>query len=180
MEKFTFWAQALDNSSPDHMDKRGEELSPDDSYHRNEVVALVSAVVKRGTRVFESNGVQLTVDKHHFVLEVPSAERDQAGRIAPIVCYGNYDPVMQSVGNAFGASVAVGLHDFATRIGRSLQPEHVELVDIAFVELKKKSTWSGLTDFRAAVLRLLAQAYHLISLVLGKVKKGFAHCLKRG
>lgn len=135
-EKFILWAQALDNISPDHFDVRGEELSDDDSARRQEAVSSVSNVIKHGTCVFEDSGVLLTADNHHFVLEVPSAQRDSACRTAPIVCYGACDA---AAGDALVASATVALEYFAKRIGRSLQPEHLNLVRASFEALKKKS-----------------------------------------
>ena len=136
-EKFIFWAQALDNASPDHFEVGGEELSVDDSARRQEGVSSVSTVIKKGTRIYDVNGVLLTADDRHFVLEVPSAQRDRAGRAAPIVCYGDFDA---TVGDALGTSAAVAVDDFAKRIGRTLQPEHVELARASFEALKKKSS----------------------------------------
>ena len=162
-EKLIFWAQALDNASPDHIEMRGEELSPDDTVRRQEAVSLVSGVVKAGSRIFDQRGVQLTEDGRHFVVEVPSAERDRAGRTAPLVCYGDYD---STVGDALGASVAVGLDDFAKRIGRNILPEHFELARESFAVLKKKSSTRKLervVAIGAVALALLAQAYWLVS-----------------
>ncbi|KAB2911236.1 MAG: hypothetical protein F9K40_01165 [Kofleriaceae bacterium] len=160
-EKFILWAQALDNASPDHFDVRGDELSPDDSVRRQEAVSLVSAVIKNGARVYENGGVLLTADDRHFVVEVPSAQRDRAGRTAPIVCYGDYDA---TVGDALGASVAVALDDFAKRIGRTLQTEHFDLARASFEALKKKSSTTKLVrtvGIGAMGLVLLAIVYWL-------------------
>lgn len=160
-EKFILWAQALDNASPDHFDVRGEELSPDDTVRRQGAVSAVSSVIKNGTRVYEVSGVLLTADSYHFVLELPSAQRDRAGRTAPIVCFGDYDA---TVGDALGASAAVALDDFAKRIGRTLQPEHFELARASFEALKKKSSTTKLARTAgtgAAILVLLAIVYWL-------------------
>lgn len=135
-EKYIFWAQALDNSAPDHIEVRGEELEVGDSLRRQEAVSFVSRVVKSGERIFDVGGVLLAADTQHFVVEVPSVQQDKIGRTAPIVCYGGYE---REVGGALGASVAVGLDAFAKRIGRSLQPEHSELIRESFEVLKKKS-----------------------------------------
>lgn len=135
--KFVLWAQALDNASPDHFEVGGEELSPDDAIRREAAVSSVSSVIKSGIRVYEVNGVILTVHVRQFVLEVPSAQRDHAGRSAPIVCQGQYDV---EGGDALGDSAACALDDFARRIGRTLQPEHIEGARAAFVALKKKSS----------------------------------------
>jgi hypothetical protein len=160
-EKFILWAQALDNSSPDHFDVRGEELPADDSVRRQEAVSSVSSVIKNGARVYEVNGVLLTADDRHFVLEVPSAQRDRAGRTAPIVCYGDYDA---AVGDALGASAAVALDGFAQRIGRTLLPEHLEIARASFEALKKKSSTTKLVrtiGIGAVALVLLAIVYWL-------------------
>ena len=162
-EKFIYWAQALDNASPDHIDMRGEALSPDDAVRRQEAVSLVSGVVKAGSRIFDQRGVQLTEDGRHFVVEVPSAERDRAGRTAPIVCSGDYD---STVGDALGNSVAFGLDDFAKRIGRNILPEHFELARESFAVLKKKFLRMRLeraVAIGATVLVLLALVYLLVS-----------------
>ena len=161
--KLIFWAQALDNASPDHFEMRGEELLSDDAVRRQEAVSLVSDVVKAGTRIFDAQGVQLTEDGRHFVVELPSAELDRAGRRAPIVCYGEYG---SRVGDTLWASVAVGLDDFAKRIGRNISPEHFELARESFETLKKKSSTRSLGRavwIGAAALVLLALAYWLVS-----------------
>lgn len=136
-DKFILWAQALDNASPDHFQVHGKVLGSDDTLQRQEAVSLVSNVIKRGARICEKSGMQLTADDSYFVVEVPSAQLDSAGRTAPIVCYGDYDV---TVGNALGASAAVALEDFARRIGRTLQPDHFELAQASFEALKKSST----------------------------------------
>jgi hypothetical protein len=168
-EKFILWAQALDNASPDHFDFRGEELSADDSRRREEAVSLVSSVIKKGRRVYPDkvsdpdkvSGVVLTADDGHFVLEVPSAQRDRAGRIAPIVCYGDYNA---AGGDALGDSAADALYKFATRIGRTLQPEHLERARASFKALKKKSPTTKIlrtVGIGAAALVLLALLHWL-------------------
>ncbi len=144
-EKFIFWAQALDNTSPDHFYARGDELSVDDSARRQEAVSLVSSVIKNGKHVYEDGGVLLTADAHHFVIECPSAQRDRAGRIAPIVCYGEYN---SAVGDELVTSVPVALEHFAKRIGRTVQPDHLKLVDTAFKYLvEKKSPYKRVDRF---------------------------------
>lgn len=135
-DKFVFWAQALDNSSSDHIEIHGESLASDDAIRRQETVSLVSRVVKVGESIFKSDGVQLTADNHHFVMEVPSVQRDRAGRTAPIVCYGDY---RVATDDTLGFSVAAGIEGFAKRIGRDLQSADFERIHFAFKSLKKKS-----------------------------------------
>ncbi len=161
-EKFILWAQALDNVSPDHFDDRGEELSADASARRQDVVSLVSSVIKSGTRVYEVSGVLLTADNFHFVLEVPSAQRDNVGRTAPIICYGDYDAAIE---DELGDSAVVALGAFVKRIGRTLQTEHINLVRDSFDSLKKKSSIVRLlrtVGIGAVILVLLVLVYELV------------------
>lgn len=163
--KFILWAQALDNASPDHFEVRGEELSADDTVRRQEGVSSVSTVIKKGTRLYDVSDVLLTADDRHFVLEVPSAQRDRAGRTAPLVCYGDYDA---TVGDALGASAAVALDDFAKRIGRTLQPEHFERARASFKVLKKKSSMMKLVP----AARIVAAALVLLFIVYWLAQTG--------
>ncbi|MYM98738.1 hypothetical protein [Duganella vulcania] len=160
-DKFILWAQALDNTSPDHFELGGKVLGPDDTALRQEAVSLVSSVIKKGARICGKDGVLLTADDRHFVVEVPSVQRDSAGRTAPIICYGDYDV---AVGNALGNATAVALGDFARRIGRTLQPEHFELARASFDTLKKKSSMKKLvrtTGIMGLGLVILAVVYWL-------------------
>ncbi len=124
---------------------------------------MVSSVIKNGARVYENGGVLLTADRSHFVVEVPSAQRDRAGRTAPIVCCGEYDA---SVGDALGASAAVAVDEFAKRIGRTLRPEHFEGARVSFEALKKKSSKTRLAravGLGVVGLLLVVVAYWLAS-----------------
>jgi hypothetical protein len=94
---------------------------------------------------------------------VPCAERDRADRIAPIICCGEYNRVMD---DAFGASVAEDISSFARRIGRTILPQHMGVVRGAFGNLKKKEKrmlagWG--IALAALVLLVLVLAYVLAS-----------------
>jgi len=130
-----YWAQALDNASPDHINLRGKELSPEDAIRRQEAVSLVSSVARLGSRIFSEGGVQLTQKGSRFVVEVHSEQLDQAGRIAPIICCGEYDA---RIDEAFGATVADCINDFAHSIGRTVRREHLDITRSAFLIVKKK------------------------------------------
>lgn len=162
MEKFTLWAQAIDNSSPDHFNVQGEELAADDSIRRQEAVSSVSKVIKNGSQFYKSNGVLLTADAQHFVLELPSTQRDIAGRIAPIICYGRYGT---EDSGRLGDSAELALKDFAKRIGRTLPPDHLELTRSAFAALKKKMSL-------AQILRIGALIFVLLAIVYGLTQRG--------
>lgn len=135
-ERLIFWAQALDNLSPDHIDFDGEELSLDDTARRQNAVSLVSRVIKNGTRIIDKQGFRLTEEGQHFVVEVLSVERDHAGRNAPIICYGEYD---STGSDALSKSVSDAIGCFAKRISRNILSDHFELLREAFATLKKQS-----------------------------------------
>lgn len=132
---FVFWAQALDNSSPDHVNVGGGDLLPNDNERRQKAVSSVSHVVKVGSRIFDEAGILLVIDDKHFVLEILSLQCDNAGRAAPIVCYGNYEVTNNDI---LWKSVADGLDKFAKQIGRDVMPEHRDLIYKSFSVLEKE------------------------------------------
>ncbi len=134
VEKFMFWAQALDNASPDHIYCHGKLLLPDDGSDRQEVVSFVSAVVRYGKRIFIEDGVRLITHKKKFVIEIPSMEQDVLGRSAPIICSG----VLVAEDREFYRSITQGIVDFSHQIGRTILPAHLNLVRKA-IYIQKKS-----------------------------------------
>lgn len=163
MGKLACWAQALDNTSPDHFEVGGEPIPPEDWVRRQDVVSGVSRVIKEGWRVLASEGVQMTACEDQFVLEVLSAQFDSAGRVAPIVCCGAFNI---SDCDLLEESVPDTLEQFAGRIGRTIRSEHISTAGQAFVELKKKSSSRKLVrklGVGAAVLVVLGVAYWLAS-----------------
>ncbi len=171
-ENLVYWAQALDNTSPDHIVLRGKEVSPEDATNRQEAVALVSHVIKSGTRVFDHGGVRLTVNEHRFVVEVLSQEHDQAGRTAPIVCCGEYDSPVDEV---LGASVVAGIDDFAKHIGRTIRLDHFDMTRQAFGDLKKKASTKAFARMVGAALL----AVTLVIVVYLLISRGLLHLPRR-
>jgi len=131
----SFWAQALDNASPDLIELRGQVAAPSDEASRQEVARLVSTVISAGTRVYEEDGLQLTADRRSFVLEVPSAEQDRVGRSAPIVSHGE---LLQPIDDSYVAAVVVEVARFAAGIDRSIEISRRAEIGAAFESLKKK------------------------------------------
>ena len=161
---FIYWAQALDNTSPDHIEAYGQTLSTDDTLGRQDAVSTISSVVKVGTRIYDQQGIQLTYDRCRFVIEVPTTERDHAGRIAPIICCGEYD---LKNGDKLGALITFNLDAFAKRIGRNIRSEHNGLIQESFIVLKKKSLSKKLVMIVVTgigILFLLSLAYWLITM----------------
>lgn len=152
-----FWAQALDNAAPDHIEFDGEAIPAEDTKRRQDAVSLVSSVVKKGQRVFSKNGVLLTFHGERYVFEVPSAERDRAGRTAPIVLCGEYS---SGVDDGLASMVVNEADEFAKRIGRTVGVEHFDGAREAFSALnsalKKTSSKRKLIAVGVAILVLVA------------------------
>jgi hypothetical protein len=156
IRELAFWAQALDNLSADEMEIREEDLS------RDQVASLSTSVARSGTKIYNEVGVQLVANDHLFVLEVPCAQRDQAGRIAPIVCFGEYN--FGGFGDEDrGELVVKALNEFANHIGRTIEARHCDIVQEAFSTLEKRAkapVLAEIKDFAAKVKRALTRTRH--------------------
>jgi hypothetical protein len=129
---FVLWAQALDNAGPDHLQVDGVEIGPDDS-GRAGAIARVSNVVHRARNRASHGDVRRTDDGTDMVLEIPSLERDVAGRIAPMVCCGRIAAMRRDP-----AGVVDTVEQFAGHIGRSIGPAQRNAV-LALIEEKKSA-----------------------------------------
>lgn len=156
------WAQPLDNRAPDHVEKKGRLLDPrTDAAHREAAVSSVAGVIKHGAVAYSREHIKLTEDRGRFVIELPSAQRDERGRIAPIVGLGELPP---TIDDGFGSTVAIELEEFARRIGRTVEPEHMSDVRAAFAEQKKKRSAAKKKRLAGgALLFLLFMALVLLS-----------------
>ena len=99
---------------------------------------MVSAVVRNGARLYDDGGARLTEDGDRLVVEVPSAERDEAGREAPIVCCVSFGRSEALAGNELMLFVNGRLVEFSERIERRLRHDQLVLMSEAFSALKKK------------------------------------------
>lgn len=148
---FIFWAQPLDNASPDIIHDGNEALLPSDTTRREAVVLRVSDVIKHGLRYFEHDGVVATEDGKHFVLELPSAQRDCLGRAAPIVCCGECS---SPKGENVGDKCIDALIRFAEQIERGILPAHLDAIRSSFTTLKKKDHARKVRRFAISMVAL--------------------------
>lgn len=87
MKDLSFWAQSLDNQSPDVIFKDGEELSDDEL--RQKLVSEIYEVPKSNIKVLPAaSSVTVRYSYPKFVIEAVPTEKDQVNRLAPIVIYG--------------------------------------------------------------------------------------------
>lgn len=135
---FTFWAQSLDNVSPDHFEIDGQPLADSDVAGRQGVVTQIARIAEKGAMVFQEGGVSLTVSRDGCVVEAYSNLPDQAGRIAPIVGLIKVD---YRPSPSLGDAVSEAMRSFALSIGRDLKAGHDELVRNAFsVKFARRGT----------------------------------------
>jgi len=135
----SFLAQRLDNQDPAHMELNQRPLAEGNVAERQELARQISEVSIDGSQVFseESHAAFLLADK--FLLDTPSEELDDAGRIAPIICYGR---VPETPPVSWSSDVIKAVVGFAERIGRTVSPENREIarrgVDAISAEAQKK------------------------------------------
>lgn len=150
------WAQALDNVSPDHIAVNGQTLGAADPKSRQNAVSAVSQVSLSSLTTVNCGDVRLSVSKDRFVVEVPSTERDEVGRIALVICCGSYQ--LKDLDRS-GEAVVRDITKFAQHIGRTLAPDQLECVRRAFSEIE-----SGIRrrEFR---VKLAAGAFAAVALL---------------
>lgn len=161
-EQRVFWAQALDNASPDHIEVSGKLLAAGDTGPRQAATAQVSGVTKAGRTIFSSGGVRLIVDRRRFVIEVRSSDTDHAGRIAPIVHCDEYNGAGDGT---FGDAMIEEIDQFARRIGRTIPPAHREEVREALRSLRKwhvRGRRRRAAIFGTVALIMLVVLYHVL------------------
>lgn len=87
MKDLSFWAQSLDNQSPEVIFKDGEELSNDEL--RQKLVLEISEVPKSNIEILNTDSsVTVRYRFPRFVIKVIPNEKDQVNRLAPIIIYG--------------------------------------------------------------------------------------------
>lgn len=133
--KLSFIAQRLDNQDPDEMELEGCRLTEEDVDKRQELDRQISKVSWDGSQVFseEHHAAFLLDDK--FLLRTPPKERDKAGRISPILCYGC---VPSEPSEKWPRDVVAELIAFAERIGRKVPEESAKVAWRAVKAIGKK------------------------------------------
>lgn len=132
----SFKAQALDNTSPDFYQHGDDLLIPEEQVARQKITNAISDVSLSGNHHLKDDGAELIVFGRRFMAQVSCQERDTVGRRASIICCGEFtddeDPAYQT------ETIIGAIHAFATRIGRTVEPFHLEAVRNELAVLKKK------------------------------------------
>lgn len=135
-----FRAQSLDNQSPDPVEFNNQRITEEDVGKRQELAQKISKVSLDGTQVFAEGSHAASLHGNKFLLKTPSDQLDDAGRIAPLLCYGC---VPDELPVSWSSDVIKAMIGFAERIGRTVSPKNQEItgrgVDAILTETQKKS-----------------------------------------
>ncbi len=137
----SFLAQRLDNQDPDHMELNGCRLAEEDVDKRQKLDRQISEVSWDGSQVFSEGYHAAFLLDDKFLLKTPSDQRDEAGRIAPILCYGRVPP---EPSESWPGDVVEALIAFAGRIGRTVSEKSAEVARRAVEAVVKKKRRNGI------------------------------------
>lgn len=153
--KTILWAQALDNTSPDHIRVDGEDLRENDM-KRQEAVSFVSNFPNSGSH-YENNGFSLTINRQEYKIQVLSIERDSSGRLAPIIFWGNIQKdALKDTGE-----IKINIENFARKINRNIQKDHLNFIDYSFAQKNQKKNKKILAAI--IILLILGSGVYVIS-----------------
>ena len=160
--ELSFQAQSLDNLALDPMEVNGCPLEEKDKEERKRLVQRIDQVSKSGTRVFSEGSISAFRLGNEFILEIPSDQKDSAGRIAPIICYGH---VSRESEKSWPDEVVSAIRDFANRIGRGVSDQAAVRRGIEAVKKNWISRlWVRIKEWLSALGRKLRRHLALPSL----------------
>ncbi len=116
----SFRAQSLDNQSPDPAEINNRRLTEENVDERQELAQKISRVSLDGTQVFSEGSHVVSLHHDEFLLKTPSDQLDDAGRTAPLLCYGH---VPEDPQESWPSEVVTAVVGFAERIGRTISGE---------------------------------------------------------
>jgi hypothetical protein len=85
-----FWAQSLDNESPNSMTLDGKALSPSEEEARQKIISDIYGIVSEKTKIKSLSDVTMYRKASKFVFEVIPLEKDVAERLSPIIVLGDF------------------------------------------------------------------------------------------
>ena len=158
MAKLNLWfrAQSLDNQSPDPVEFNNQRITEEDVGKRQELAQKTSKVSLDGTRVFAEGSHTASLHGNKFLLKTPSDQLDDAGRIAPLLCYGC---VPDEPPASWSSDVIKAMVGFAERIGRTISATTQETAHRGVEKIIKKKWINRLRQkvlWWAALLILLS------------------------
>ena len=80
MENVIFWAQSLDNKTPDIIEENGIRITPEDRVKRQKAVEEFSTVTSEGKQFEENTNHKLFQHDDFVVIQLTFRELDTSGR----------------------------------------------------------------------------------------------------
>lgn len=152
----SFKAQALDNTSPDLYQIGDEVLNPEDHLARQQITNAISDISRSGDYHLKADGAELIAVGRTFLAQVSCQERDTVGRRASIICCGEFG---EDEDPAYETELIIGaIHTFASRIGRTVEPLHLQAVRSELAVLKKKRPMHGAIFLFGLIVTLMILA----------------------
>lgn len=158
--KMFFWAQSLDNQSPDFIYEREKKIPETDRKKRRDIVKRISEVTAEGRVLYDRQNVTIQVLENESVLTVRGTERDVAGRAAPVTCLAKIPSQADQI-----RRVVAEVKTFFENIGRNIPRDTITAIADGLGEAaKKKQKRQIARTAAAAILSLLGlwAAYEII------------------
>jgi len=138
-EHVYFFAQSLDNKSPDIIAVGRKLLSTEDTLVRDQAMGKMTTISSKGEVVYRSNAgeVSAILDQsgEAFLLEIVPLEKDTIGRKAPIICFGD---IPDASNENWIVSLVSELNNFIDEVGRKTNSENDKWIREALHGLIKK------------------------------------------
>lgn len=139
MAKITFWAQSLDNVSPDliEIDMDGQILEPN-LLEREDIVNTISRISLSRRVEVSTKFVTIYVYDSDFILKTFPEKRDQAQRRSPIIAYGT---LPEKITDPWVLDFTKSLYSFGDRIGRPLESKIQAEIDDDFIRIQNRRNY---------------------------------------
>lgn len=135
MKGYYFWAQALDNTTPDHFYYVYNKQNVVEVSECKNIIELIARVTKSGEVIYGDGRIKLIEKNRQVVIEVPTIQCDNAGRVAAVVSCFNIE---QQIDDAFIGQVISRIDAFAQHINRTILLCDLEMVKTAMRKLNKR------------------------------------------
>jgi hypothetical protein len=139
MARLSFWVQALDNQSDDHVGVDGVIL-PTSTPGAKALLRRMSSIVRRGQEIISQQGIRIIADGPFFIIIIPCEQKDADGRQSQIHCIGELD--LRGKLGLFTIEEALHIERatcaFASKLKFSVSDDTWYLLTAIFIQLKKK------------------------------------------
>lgn len=154
-----FRSYALQDGSPAHVQIAGEMLPAEADGRLQRAAAEVAEISMKGQKIYDLDGAKLYRHRNKFLIQIYSNETDDCGRAAPLVCWGQ---ITKGDLRASGASALDGFSRFAASIGRTVNQDHVRVIEGALNGAMRKgqpvSSPAAFTDAKSKVIPIVVGA----------------------